>query len=281
MPALHVIGDPVLHSRSPLIQTAMLRRLGLDGEYTYTAVPVKKGELPAFLDLARAEGCAGFNATMPHKEDLVPLMDELDEAARAIGAVNTVCLRGGKLVGHNTDGGGLVSALADGGREAAGKTVVLLGAGGAAKAVAPALAAAGAARVTVCNRTLDKASALCARAPGVLVPSDFDPASLRALCAGADLLVNATNLGMAGTGQEFADLSFVDALPEGAAVFDVVYNPLETALLRRAKGRGLAAMNGLGMLLHQAVLALEFFLDAPLDRPALCRAAEQALTDAK
>ena len=109
MKHLCVIGDPVLHSKSPLIQNTMIRTLGLD--YDYVCQPVKREELPAWLDRVRAEGWAGFNATMPHKEALVPYMDELDEDAKLYGAVNTVCYRNGKLYGFNTDGGGFARAL--------------------------------------------------------------------------------------------------------------------------------------------------------------------------
>ena len=140
---LQIIGDPVLHSKSPAIQGAMLAALGL--EIPYTAHVVRRGELPQYLAWAKENGVTGFNATMPHKEDLLPLLDHIDPAARAIGAVNTVCLRDGRWVGFNTDGAGAVAALKSGlGMEPAGLTITLLGAGGAAKAVALALAKHGA-----------------------------------------------------------------------------------------------------------------------------------------
>ena len=131
---LCVIGDPVLHSKSPLIQNTMIRALGLD--YIYLCQPVKAGRAAAWLDAAREAGYAGFNATMPHKLDLAPRMDELDEDAALYQSVNTVCIRGGKLYGYNTDGRGFIRALADAGVDPAGRRVLLLGSGGAAKAVA-------------------------------------------------------------------------------------------------------------------------------------------------
>ena len=273
-PILQVIGDPVLHSKSPLLHTAMLARLGLELPYTPRVVP--KGGLPDYLAWAKAHGVMGFNATMPHKEDLVPLMDELGADAARVGAVNTVCVRSGKLIGHNTDGAGCLAAL-----EAAGlwprQRVVVLGAGGAAKAVALALAAGGARQVWVCNRTLSKAAALAQADPSqVLTAADFSPDTLARLCARAELLVNCTNLGMAGCGQ-FDSLDFLDALPPDAGVFDLIYQPEETALLSRARQLGLAVHNGLTMLVYQAVLALEYFLDRPLDRRAMARAALEAL----
>lgn len=272
---LQVIGDPVLHSKSPVLHGAMLSALGLDA--AYDARVVRRGELPDYLRWARDHGVAGFNATMPHKEDLLPLLDGIDPAARLTGAVNTVCLREGAWVGFNTDGAGALSALGEVlGFDPAGSTVTLLGAGGAAKAVALALAEAGAERVQVCNRTLERAGELCARHPR-LTPAPFDPDTLERLCRGADLLVNCTSLGMEGCPRQFEGFSFLDALPPHGAVFDLIYHPAETELLAQARRRGLRAMNGLPMLVWQAVLALEHFLNRPLDRGAMAAAASAAL----
>lgn len=272
---LQVIGDPVLHSKSPVLHGAMLSALGLDA--AYDARVVRRGELPDYLRWARDHGVAGFNATMPHKEDLLPLLDGMDPAARLTGAVNTVCLREGAWVGFNTDGAGALSALGEVlGFDPAGSTVTLLGAGGAAKAVALALAQAGAERVRVCNRTLKRAGELCARHPR-LTPAPFDPDTLERLCRGADLLVNCTSLGMEGCPRQFEGFSFLDALPPHGAVFDLIYHPAETELLAQARRRGLRAMNGLPMLVWQAVLALEHFLNRPLDRGAMAAAASAAL----
>lgn len=274
---LQVIGDPVLHSKSPVIHGAMLAALGLDIDYT--AHVVRRGELPQYLAWAEENGVTGFNATMPHKEDLLPLLDEIDPAAKAVGAVNTVCLRNGKWVGFNTDGGGAVSALRDGlGIDPAGLTVTLLGAGGAAKAVALALSQAGAERVFVCNRTLARARELCAHAPlGRLSPAGFDMGTLRRMAEQSQLLVNCTNLGMEGCPHQFEGFSFLDALPPDAGVLDLIYHPAETELLAHARRRGLRTLNGLPMLVNQAVLALEHFLNRPLDRGAMAGAAAAAL----
>ena len=274
--SLQIIGDPVLHSKSPVIQGAMLAALGLDLEYTPHVV--RRGELPQYLAWARERGVTGFNATMPHKEDLIPLLDEADPAAKTVGAVNTVCLRAGKWVGFNTDGAGAVAALEGAGLDPAGLTITLLGAGGAAKAVALALSAAGAGRVFVCNRTISRAQALCAQDPlGRLSPAAFDVDTLTALAETSQLLVNCTNLGMAGCDHQFEDFSFLEALPRDAAVFDAIYHPAETELLSQARRRGLKTLNGLPMLVNQAVLALEHFLDRPLERPAMAEAATAAL----
>ncbi|MBD5133088.1 MAG: shikimate dehydrogenase [Clostridiales bacterium] len=275
--SLQIIGDPVLHSKSPIIQGAMLAELGLD--IPYTPHVVRQGEVPQYLAWAKENGVTGFNATMPHKEDLLPLLDEIDPAAQAIGAVNTVCLRDGKWVGFNTDGAGAVAALRDGlGVDPSRLTVTLLGAGGAAKAVALALSQAGAERVWVCNRTLSRAQELCAHAPlGRLSPAGFDPDTLGRMAEQSQLLVNCTNLGMAGCPHQFEDFSFLDALPPDAGVFDAIYHPNQTELLAQARRRGLQTLNGLPMLVNQAVLALEHFLDRPLDRPAMARVAAAAL----
>lgn len=273
---LCVIGDPVLHSKSPLIQNAIIRALGLD--YIYLCQPVPKGEAGRWLSCAAYAGYAGFNATMPHKVELVPLMDEVDPIARKCGAVNTVCIKNGKYYGFNTDGGGFLRALGDIGISAEGKQVVLLGAGGAAKAVAAALSGVGA-RVTVANRTVSKAEELCQMDPARLTPAGFGIDELCKLVEGCDVLVNCTSLGMEGTGKDFADLSFVDVLPPGAAVCDAIYAPAETTLLRRARETGRLTMNGMGMLLHQAILALEHFTGEKLDVERAKAAALAALAE--
>ena len=266
---LCVIGDPVLHSKSPLLQNTMIQALGLD--YIYLCQPVKAGEAARWLECARFTGYAGFNATMPHKEDLLPLMDELDEDARLYRSVNTVCIKDGKVYGYNTDGRGFFQALLDAGCDPRGRRVVLLGAGGAAKAVALKLSQQGAASVTICNRTVEKARVLCDKAPEILSPAGFDIDTLRAQASNADLLVNCTSLGMAGAKGQFDDLSFLETLPAGAPVVDLIYAPLETALLAKARELGHPAHNGLGMLLYQAVFALEHFTGVSIDAPAMAR----------
>ena len=277
---LCVIGDPVLHSRSPLIQNAMLAELGLD--YLYMAQYVPRGGAAAWLEAAKCAGYAGFNATMPHKLELVPLMDELGEDARMYGAVNTVVLRDGRASGHNTDGRGFVRALADMGVEPGGLRVLLLGAGGAAKSVALKLAQCGAEQVFICNRTAERAAGLCAQGPeGRLTPAELAPETLCRLAAQCDLVVNCTSRGMEGAAEDFEDLSFLERLPAGAAVCDLIYAPAETALLKTARELGHPAQNGLGMLIYQGVYALELFTGVALDTArmrAVCEAALEAET---
>lgn len=272
---LCVIGDPVGHSKSPLIQNAMIGALGLDFEYL--CQPVKRGEGAAWLEAADRQGYAGFNATMPFKEELLPLLHEVEPFAQTCGAVNTVCIKNGEYYGYNTDGPGFLMALDQLGVDPKGKRCVLLGAGGAAKAVALALAQAGAKQVVICNRTRVKAEELCKLSTEKMTPCGFTIKELCKQTERADLLVNCTSLGMAGTGTEFEDLSFVAALPDGVAVCDAIYAPLETKLLQAARARGLKTMNGLGMLVGQAVLALEHFAGEPIDREKARRAALEAL----
>ena len=263
---LCVIGDPVAHSKSPLIQNTMLKALGLD--YVYLCQPVPRGQCREWLECAKFAGYAGFNATMPHKEELVPLLDELDGDAKLIGAVNTVCIREGKTYGYNTDGEGFLRALADEGINPAGKRVTVLGAGGAAKAVCLKLAQAGA-EVVVCNRTVSRAAELCAHDPARMRPAGFDTDTLRREAGECQLLVNCTSLGMEGTGRQFADLSFLDELPLAAPVVDLIYAPAETELLCRAREKGHHTANGFGLLVNQAVLSLEHFTDTPIDAAAM------------
>lgn len=263
---LCIIGDPVVHSKSPLIQNTMLEVLGLD--YIYLCQPVPAGGVGPWLLAAKTAGYAGFNATMPHKTDLISLVDEVEEDARRFGAVNTVCIRNGRAIGCNTDGRGFLQSLRHREIDPAGQRVLLLGAGGAARAVALSLAAQGA-QVTVCNRTLEKAEELCRADSAHLSPAGFDAATLRQRAAGCTLLVNCTNLGMAGTQGQFASLDFLEALAPGAAVCDLIYHPAQTALLARAGALGHTTLNGLGMLVFQAVFALELFTQTKIDAAAM------------
>jgi shikimate dehydrogenase len=219
-----VIGWPVAHSRSPRLHNAWLERHGIDG--AYLPLPVRPADFSAALRGLVACGFAGANVTIPHKEAAHAACDSLDEAARRAGAVNTLVFRDGRIHGSNTDGWGFVAHLRASGVDPAAGPALLLGAGGAARAIAVALSQEGVA-VTLCNRTPERAAAL----------------------AGQALVVNTTSLGMAG--QPGLEMSLDRAAP-GLAVADIVYVPLETPLLAAARARGLRAVDGLGMLLHQA-----------------------------
>ena len=266
MKQLFVIGDPVAHSLSPLLHQAMIDQTG--AAYRYDVRTVRPEELPAFVRWAKDGGCAGFNVTMPHKEAILPLLDEVDATAASCGAVNTVCIREGRAIGHNTDGTGFLDSLAGQGFYPQGRTVLLLGAGGAAKAVGHALAAAGAGRIIVCARRLERTAALAAQLPncgeGIVLAQD----AIQQAAAACDLLVNATPLGMAGS-PAFAGLDFLQAMPPHAVVYDLVYHPRRTALLEAAARQGLRTVGGIDLLIRQAVRAFTFFTGETPDTAAL------------
>ncbi len=273
MKQLFVIGDPVAHSLSPLLHQAMLDQTG--AAYRYDVRTVRPEELPAFVRWAKDGGCAGFNVTMPHKEAILPLLDEVDATAASCGAVNTVCIREGRAIGHNTDGTGFLDSLAGQGFYPQGRTVLLLGAGGAAKAVGHALATAGAGGIIVCARRLERAAALAAQLPGcgegiVLAQDAIQQA------AACDLLVNATPLGMVGS-PAFARLDFLQAMPPHAVVYDLVYHPRRTALLEAAARQGLRTVGGIDLLIRQAVRAFTFFTGETPDTAALYDALREPL----
>jgi shikimate dehydrogenase len=244
-----VIGWPVEHSRSPTIHRYWLEQYGIDGAYEKEAVQPE--DLGAFLAALDAHGYAGCNVTLPHKEAALRAADSADDAAVAIGAANTLWLdAGGRLQASNTDAYGFMTNLE---AEAPGwnrnkRPAVVLGAGGAARAILHGLLAAGASRIVLTNRTRSRADAL-AKTFGPLV-SVVDWKDRNRALAGCGLLVNATSLGM--TGKERLDVDLA-ALPDDAVVADIVYSPLETELLGAARARGNRAVDGLGMLLHQAV----------------------------
>lgn len=272
---LCLIGDPIGHSLSPLIHGAMIAQTG--APYTYELHPVSSGELAAFAVEAKGGAWAGCNVTMPHKQTILPLLDEVDGFAAACGAVNTVCFRQGRAVGYSTDGCGFVDSLRFHGIDPAGRTVLLLGAGGAASSVCCALACAGAARIIVAARRPEQARALCALCPGQAVPTSFDSAALCRAAAESTLLVNATSLGMTGMGA-FPDLSFLRAVPAGAVVYDLVYQPRRTALLAAAaESLGLTTVPGTALLIHQAVRSFTLFTGETVDVAALYRALEGRL----
>jgi len=242
-----VIGWPIGHSRSPLIHNYWIKEHGLNAEYRREAVP--PGELADFLAYISERGYVGANVTVPHKEAALAL-SEPDERARAIGAANTLWLEAGRLRATNTDVEGFIAnldATAPGWDRRLGSALVL-GAGGAARAVVFGLLERGIGHIRLANRTAERATALRATFGARVEPAAWS--DVDSLLAQAGLLVNTTSLGMAGQPPLTIELA---RLPAGAVVSDLVYAPLETALLTAAKARGLRAVDGLGMLLHQAV----------------------------
>lgn len=270
-----VIGWPIAHSLSPLIHGYWLQKYGVGGDYI--KVPVEPENLEAFLKGLAKAGFCGANVTVPHKVEAYHLCDERDRAANAIGAVNTIWLDGGKLCGANTDASGFLANLDSKARgwDRAGVAAVI-GAGGAARAIVWALSERGFDNIRVINRTKARTDALC-RLFRQVTPFGFDAAS-RALRE-ASVVVNCSSLGMAGCDELEIDLS---PLARHATVCDIVYNPLETALLRQARKRGFIAVDGLGMLLFQAVPGFEkWFGVRPEVTDELRRAVLAAIADAK
>lgn len=245
-PRAFVAGHPIGHSRSPLIHGAWLMRYGIDG--SYAAIDVPPEEFRALTVALRAGEWIGGNVTIPHKETAFQMADRRDEAAEIIGAVNTLWLEGGTLIGGNTDAYGFAANLDQrlaGWRD--GETALVLGAGGASRAVIHALLDAGYARIDLVNRTVERAERLAARFGDRVAARGWDAAENR--LSTADLVVNTTSLGM--DGQPPLELDFAAARTTAMAT-DIVYVPLETPFLKCAAQAGLKTCDGLGMLLHQA-----------------------------
>ncbi len=250
-----VIGWPVAQSRSPVLHGHWLSQYGIRG--AYLPLPVQPERLQDAVRGLRALGFSGCNVTIPHKLAMLKLVDKVDPVAARIGAVNTVVVQDdGTLSGFNTDAYGFLANLRDArtGWNSSAGPIVVLGAGGAARAVVVALLDDGAQQIRLLNRTTERAQQLARIDSSRVKVEDWDRRA--AVLDGAALLVNSTSQGMVGYPP--LDVS-LDALPKTASVCDIVYNPLETPLLAAARRRGNTAIDGLGMLLHQAVPAFEAF----------------------
>jgi shikimate dehydrogenase len=252
-----VIGHPIRHSLSPLLHNAAFEALALD--WAFVTFDVAPGDGKAAIEAMRVLGIDGLSVTMPHKADAAAAVDELVPTAARLGSVNTVVRRGATLVGENTDGAGFLNALRlDEGFEPRGTRCLVVGAGGAARAVVLALAGAGAAEVIVANRSPERASAAADLAPEVARSGEL------AAAGSVDLIVNATPVGMTDHPGLPLDPGLLRA---GQLVVDLVYIPAVTPLVAAARQQGATAVNGLGMLIHQAALAFQHWtgLDPPLD----------------
>lgn len=265
---LGIIGHPVAHSLSPAIQGAALRAAGIDATYERWDTPLD--DLPARVASLREPDSLGANVTIPHKQAILPLLDEVADLATEIGAVNTIVNHGGHLTGHNTDGGGFVAALREAGFEPSGKRFLLAGAGGAARGIAFALRQAGAIAIAISNRTPARAETLAAAAGANAVPFGAAPAPY-------DCVVNCTSAGMHGSGAEDALPCDPAAAAPATLVVDIVYAPEETPLLRAARAAGLPVLGGLPMLIHQGALAFELWTGRPAPLDAMREAARAAL----
>jgi len=260
---LGIIGHPVGHSLSPAMQNAALAACGLD--YVYVPFDVHPDSLGEAVAGLRALGVSGFNVTIPHKSAIMAYLDGLDVTSETAGAVNTVHNAGGRLIGYNTDGDGFVRSLAEDLLfDPASRIIVVAGAGGAARGAIAALCRAGAARVVIANRSFDRASQLADmlghHLNGTILSVVSGEDDLRFWMQRADLLVNATSIGMNGDMIEYIHLS---DLPGHARVYDMVYTPAVTPLLDQAKRRGLRHVNGVGMLAGQGELAFHLWTGSP------------------
>jgi shikimate dehydrogenase len=246
-----IIGSPVAHSLSPQIYMALFRQYGFTG-YVYHACEVTKNTLPGFVAEAKKSGIAGFNVTMPLKQEVLPYMDYIDQSAQK--GVNTVVQSNGQLTGYSTDAQGFFRALDIPEEALQNKTILFIGAGAVAETLADyAYDSLGIKNILVANRTKEKAERLAGRAS--IRGGSFD--MLQIWASECDILVNTTPLGMEGVSEGFKDLSFLHALKKDALVCDLIYHPAKTVFLQEAEQLGHRVQNGLSMLIWQAFYAFE------------------------
>jgi shikimate dehydrogenase len=274
-----IIGDPVEHSVSPQMHNAAYEKLGLN--YCYLPLAVRTEDLEKALEGIRILGFVGANVTVPHKEAVIPHLDEVTKLSRLIGAVNVILNQEGRLVGYNTDGPGFIDSLKeDAGFDIKGKRAVILGAGGAAKAIAIMLAKEGIANLVISDVIYEKAKDLCEYvnshfgiAP-YACPVKSDEA--RKLIEKCDLLINASPIGLHPKVNE-CPIDRDYKISSSAVVYDLVYNPMETEFLKLAKANGAKAVSGLGMLLKQGALAFSLFTEQEPPVQVMKEAALKAL----
>jgi shikimate dehydrogenase len=261
-----VIGWPISQSLSPVIHNAAFRHHG--DNWSYVAYPIEPGDAGSAIAAMRGGGLQGLNVTMPHKDAVADLVDELDESAESIHAVNTVVrMSDGRLRGYSTDGEGLLRAIRiNANWDPAGKKVCVLGAGGAARSAIDAFTRAGVASIFVVNRTVEKATQAIGESKVAVVGSQRNIDE-------CDIVFNATSVGM-GTDESLVS---PELLHEGQLVIDAVYHPLETRLLRDAKSRGATVLDGLWMLIHQACVAQALWLGREPDYQVMRNAAVREL----
>lgn len=267
MKKLFLFGSNIAYSISPAMCNAALRHMGLDWHYALWDLPAEA--LPEAVEYLRRDDCIGANVTIPHKEAIFGLVDELSDSARDIRAVNTIINRNGRMVGDNTDRIGFMQALRDAQFDPRGAHVLILGAGGAARGVAFALGQAGAASITLVNRTVSRALALatelCSRSPQL-----FTAADLADMPASADLVVNCLPSSVP------FDLNPL-RLSRGVLAFDLTYRPAETSFMREAAQAGARVVNGMAMLVYQGAASLKLWSGREPDVHVMFEAAQQAL----
>lgn len=262
-----VIGDPIRHSKSPIMMNRAFRETGING--VYTAFHITDDKLGDFVAGVRAMGIRGVNVTIPHKLRIMELLDDIHESARIIGAVNTIVNDNGKLTGYNTDGIGYVRSLKEeAAPELAGKRITVIGAGGAARGIVYALLLENPERLRIVNRSAERAEALAASFAGGSVPVEASSNDrLEEWCADADIVINTTSVGMFPN----VDQSPVPGewLKPGSVASDLIYNPLQTSFLKSAESRGCTAHGGLGMFIYQGAYAFEYWTGQPAPAAAM------------
>ena len=271
-----IIGWPVSHSLSPVFQNAAFEYLGLD--CCYVPFPVEAGKIDAAMRAIPALNIAGLNVTVPHKESVISCLSALSEEAMMIGAVNTITVSGDRLVGHNTDGQGFIASLSEAGEPVDGRSILILGAGGASRAVVFSLAEGGASTIIIANRTVSKAESLTEqvrqRFPAVKIEATgMEHADLKRVFHNVDMIINTTSIGLKREDPSPAPKEF---LHKDLFVCDLIYNPPDTELIRYAKELCRGHMNGSGMLIHQG--AASFKLWTGIEPPI--QVMRQALQDA-
>jgi shikimate dehydrogenase len=275
--AVYLLAHPAGHSLSPIMHNAAFAELGLDIHYQARDVPPEA--LAAAVTDLRAPGVLGANVTIPHKVAIIPYLDKLSDTARAIGAVNTIVNRGGLLIGHNTDAKGFTRALSEmAGVTLSGQVALLLGAGGAARAIVYALLHHKVAQLYLYNRTHETATSLAESFAHLGEVTAISEAALKAALAACTLLINTTSVGMAHDGAA-PDASPLPAglLPARGFVADIIYRPARTRLLKDAEAAGLATQNGLPMLALQGAEAFMCWTGREAPLTVMLRALEQAL----
>ena len=265
---LGIFGCPVGHTLSPLMHNTAIEALGLD--MVYMPFEVKPDNLADAVNAIRALNIVGVNITIPHKKSIIPFLDEISNDAKLIGAVNTIVNRKGKLIGHNTDGGGYIKSLgSELGFNVKGKNVLILGAGGAARAIAAGIAKGGACRIVIANRTVERGMSLADGFRSLfrdveIIATGIKEKSLMRYVPDADLIVNTTSAGMNDKGGVKVPLK---AVSTNAVVSDIIYKPRITKFLRNADKLGIRTHSGLGMLVEQGALSFKLWTgyDMPKD----------------
>jgi len=268
---LLLLGFPLSHSLSPAMHNAALREVGLN-DWRYDLLPIELALLSEAVEMIRGDDCAGANVTVPYKEKIIPMLDGITPVAEAVGAVNTIVKRDGKIIGHNTDAAGLLADLHTNGVKIQDRTVLVLGAGGSARAAVAACAGMGT-KIKIIARRRDQAESLISNLQLPITAYDLTVNDLKRASHDCDLILNCTPLGMSpniNSSPWFDSVPF----PKDAFVYDLVYNPRETKLVMQARAQGLRAATGLGMLIEQGALAFELWTGRNTPRDVMREAVE-------